>query len=123
MNTMIAYCGLMCDGCPIFWATREKDTVKKEKMRAAIAQLCIERYGLHYGLEYTAKDINDCDGCRTKGGRLFSGCKNCQVRMCAIQKEVENCAFCSNYACDKLKEVFATDPSAKTRLEVIRSTL
>ena len=119
----MAYCGLVCDGCPIYWATREKDSIKKEKMRAAIAQLCSERYGLNYGLRYTAKDITDCDGCRTKEGRLFSGCRNCQVRACATQRELENCAHCSEYACDKLKEVFTTDLSAKTRLGVVRSTL
>ena len=123
MNDMISYCGLMCDGCPIYWATREKDKAKKEKMRVAIAQLCVEQYGLGFGLEYTAKDITDCDGCRTKGGKLFSGSKNCQIRECAIQRELENCAYCSDFPCNKLKDIFATDPNAKTRLEVIRSTL
>ena len=120
---MLAYCGLMCDGCPIYWATREKSKEKKGKMRATIAQQCSEQYGLEYGLEYTLKDITDCDGCRTTGGRLFSGCKSCPIRECAVQKELESCAYCSEYACNKLKELFVTDPSAKTRLEVIRSIL
>lgn len=120
---MIAYCGLMCDGCPIYWATREKDKGKKGKMRAAIAQLCSEHYGFEYGLEYTSTDITDCDGCRTKGGRLFSGCRQCKIRKCAIQKGLKSCAYCSEYACDNLRKFFATDPSAKTRLEVIRSIL
>ena len=123
MYEMMAYCGLMCDGCPIYWATREKDTIKREKMRTAIAKLCSERYGLNYGVEYAAEDITDCEGCRTSGGRLFSGCKNCQVRACAIEKEVDNCAYCNEYACDKLNEIFATDPTAKTRLGVIRNIL
>jgi len=66
------------------------------------------------------EDITDCDGCRTEGGRLFSGCKKYQIRKCARQEGFENCAYCS--ACEKLKEFFVTDPNAKARLDVIRSS-
>jgi len=100
-------------------ATREKIEEKKEKMRAEIARLCNE----HYGLEFKQEDITDCDGCRTEGGRLFSGCAKCPVRNCGRQKGLENCAYCNAYACDKLKEHFVTDPDARIRLDLIKRSI
>ena len=117
MNEMIAYCGLTCHSCPILLATREKNEEKRNKMRTEIARICKEQYGM----EYKPEDITDCDGCKTEGGRLFSGCKKCDIRKCARQKNVENCAHCSEYACETLEKFFTMDPDAKARLDVIRS--
>ena len=119
MEEILAYCGLTCHGCPIYLTTREENGEKKEKMRAEIARICKEQYGV----EYKPEDITDCDGCRTEGGRLFSGSKKCQIRKCASQKGVENCAHCNEYACEKLKEFFATEPDARERLDEIRNGL
>jgi hypothetical protein len=117
IEKVISYCGLICQGCPIYCATREQNKQKKEKMRAAIARMCKE----HYGQECKPEDINDCDGCKATTGRLF--CTNCEIRKCAIEKALENCAHCSEYACDRLKEFFVKDQEAKTRLDFIRSSL
>jgi len=119
MDPKIAYCGLTCEGCPIFWATCETDPIKKEKMRAAIARFCNELYQLNLA----PTDISDCVGCLTESGPLFSGCEKCLIRKCARQKRVPNCAYCDEYACDKLIRFFKTDPAARTRLEVIRTCL
>ncbi len=120
MNEMIAYCGIACQKrCPIYLATREKNKEKRKKMRMEVVRLCKEQYGLEYKLE----DITDCDGCLTEKGRLFPTCKNCPIKKCARQKRLENCAYCSEYACEKLEKFFVTDPSAKRQLEKIRSRL
>jgi hypothetical protein len=119
MPEIIGYCGLNCCTCPIYVATREKNDEKRRRMRAEIA-VQIKK---HYGVEYQPEDITDCDGCRSENDRLFAGSKNCRIRKCARPKRIENCAHCSEYACDKLKEFFVKDPEAKTRLDVIRSTL
>jgi hypothetical protein len=66
------------------------------------------------------EDITDCDGCRTEGGRLFSACKSCLIRNCAKQKELENCAYCSEYVCERLEAFFTTESTAKTRLDAVR---
>ena len=116
---MIAYCGLRCDTCSILLATRETDDEKRNKMRAEIARICKE----HYGTELKLEDLTDCDGCKTEGGRLFSGCYKCQIRNCARKKGVENCAHCDEYVCEKLKEFFVKDTETKGRLEEIRSKL
>ena len=117
MNPLISYCGLACDTCPIYIVTREEDPEVRLTKRAEIARQCRE----HYGLNYETKDITDCDGCRSKGGRLFSGCIGCEIRNCAVQKSIETCAECEQYPCPTLQAFFIKDPSARIRLEEIRS--
>jgi hypothetical protein len=119
MDLMIGYCGLTCQACPIYWATKEENKEKREKMRAEISRLCNE----HYGTDFKAEDITDCDGCKAESNRLFLGCTKCEIRICARQKELENCAHCSDYACEKLKEFFQKESYAKVWLDVIKSTL
>ena len=116
MSEIIAYCGLMCHTCPIYLSTREKNDEKKHKMRIEIAQE-IKKI---YGQDCKAEDVTDCDGCKTESGRLYSGCRQCEIRKCASQKNIENCAHCSEYACDRLDKLFNTEPQAKERLDEIR---
>jgi len=56
-------------------------------------------------------------------GRLFSGSTKCEIRKCAKAKGIENCAHCSEYACEKLEKFFATGPEAKAQLDMIRSRI
>ena len=119
MNEIIAYCGLTCHNCQIYLATREKDQEKRKKMRVEIARMIKKQYGT----EYKPDDISDCDGCKTEGGRLFSGSKDCHIRKCAGEKGIENCAHCSEYPCGELEKVFAKEPEIKKRLEELRSKL
>jgi hypothetical protein len=119
MNGIMAYCGLLCQTCPIYLATRKKNREEQARMRAEIAQLCKEQYSMNY----VPEDITDCDGCRTEEGRLFSACKNCSIRGCAKQKGLENCVYCSEYACERLEAFFVTESAAKTRLDAMRSNI
>jgi hypothetical protein len=119
---MTAYCGLNCSTCRIYLATREKDPEKQREMRKKIAHYMRE----HFDPKTRVEDITDCDGCTVNGGRLFSGCQKCEVRKCAGQKGLKNCAYCSEYACEKLKKIFESEdevPSAKSRLDEIRKSL
>ena len=116
MEPMIAYCGLRCDSCPIHLATLEQDKSRQQTMRKSIAEQCSKNY--HMNLD--PEEVTDCDGCRANTGKLFSGCLNCEIRKCAIERKIESCAYCFDYACELLKKHFSLDPSAKTRLEKIR---
>ena len=116
---MLAYCGLTCHKCPIYLATREQDSKKKRPMRAGIAQKINELYKE----KKRGEDVTDCDGCLMEAGGLFSGCRKCEIRKCARGKVIENCAYCSDYACEKLKNFFATEADAKVRLDMIRNEL
>lgn len=116
METIIACCGLRCDSCPIHLATLEPDQTSKQKMRESIAEQCTALYGMNI----RPGDVTDCDGCRANTGRLFSGCLTCEIRKCAGMKPIENCAYCSDYACGRLTEFFSAAPEAQIQLEKIR---
>ena len=76
-----------------------------------------------YNISLTAGDINHCDGCMSDTGRLFSGCINCTIRECNKSKGLENCGYCDKYPCEKLDEIFKSDPAAKTRLDFIHAVI
>ena len=119
MQIMVAYCGLQCRTCPIHVATREKNPSKQQTMRVEIARVCREQYGM----DVAAQDITDCDGCRSLTGKLFSGCAQCEIRKCARERQLTSCAFCVDYACERLLKHFETDPGARARLETMRSVV
>jgi hypothetical protein len=113
---MIAYCGLKCDSCPIYLATSEPDESLRNAIRESVAEQCNKQYGMNL----LAADVTDCDGCRSDTGRLFSGCRACEIRECASLKNIENCACCSYYICDRLKAFFQNEPDAQRRLDEFR---
>jgi len=119
MNETISYCGLICKSCTIYLASREPDKFKKQEMISNVIGLCKE----HYGIDYNYDDINDCDGCKSVSGKIFFGCSNCKIRKCAIEKGIDNCAYCSEYACNDLLELFKTDSYSKARLDGIRKNI
>ena len=116
METSIAFCGLNCDTCPVHLATLEQDKSRQQKMRESIAEKC---YSV-YGLVLKPEDISDCDGCRSDTGIIFPGCLSCEIKKCAVEKNISSCAFCFYYVCPKLQEHFLLDPDAQIRLEEIR---
>lgn len=115
---MLGYCGLKCDNCPIFLATVETDKSKKQSMRESIAKVFFE----NYNIKMLPEEISDCDGCCTTSDCIFPGCYKCKVRICAKSKNLESCAYCENYICTKLNELFILEPDTKNRLEEIRNT-
>jgi hypothetical protein len=119
MDEMIAYCGLSCRTCPIYLASIELNEKKKNDLKVSIIHECKE----YYGIEYNIWDINDCDGCKSDSGRIFSGCSKCNVRICAVEKGITNCGYCEDYTCEKLRELYKVAPEAKTNLDIIHKNL
>ena len=113
---MIACCGLSCSTCPIHLATLEQDESRRLSMRLAIAKICSEQYGTNL----SANDISDCDGCMSNTGRLFNSCRKCEIRNCALERNLQSCAFCDDYACDRLQKLFKSEPNTKLRLDGLR---
>jgi hypothetical protein len=116
---MIAYCGLACQTCPIYLATKLENKEEQARMRSEIVEQCKG----HYRRDYRLEEITDCDGCQTEGGRLFSGCKDCCIRKCARGKKLKSCAYCTDYACEDLMALYKMDPTAKTRLDEMRKSI
>ncbi len=111
MHKMIAFCGLSCTDCPTLQATQKND----DKERKRIAEL----WSKQYGGDFKPEDIN-CVGCLSRNGRLFKYCNVCEIRKCGLEKHVKNCAYCSDYICEKLDKFFKRAPNAKATIEEIR---
>ncbi len=116
MNNLIGYCGLNCSKCEAYIATQSNDS-------KAIEQVA-EKWRKQYNSETITAESVMCDGC-TKNGRKSSYCGSmCKVRLCAIQKAVQNCAYCSDYdSCKELQAFFAfpSAAEAKATLDSIRN--
>lgn len=120
LDPHIAYCGLDCSSCDVYRATAFDD----DDLRQAYSAKVFEQFKI----EVEPASVN-CHGCRD--ARPKSGyCAWCQVRTCAIDRGYENCAYCPDYACDKLDKVHAAMinvgkavdgvASARINLEAIR---
>ncbi len=113
MEKMIAFCGLNCRECPAFIATQKDDDEARKKISKEWAN---EEFGIE------PADV-DCDGCLVTDGKLMSFCDVCDVRICALDKEVENCGHCTEYPCGKLDKIFKMAPDAKITLDEIERNL
>jgi hypothetical protein len=114
MDEMIGYCGINCTKCPAFEATQKND----DDARARVAQ----EWSQHFGADLKAEDIN-CEGCLTDTDRIFNYCRVCDIRSCAGERELVNCAYCGDYGCEKLTKIHDMVPDAKNKLEEIRQAL
>lgn len=104
---MIAYCGLDCLSCRAYIATKENNL---EKLKETA-----EFWSVGESEKYRPEDIR-CDGCFSD--RLHKFCYECPVRMSGREHDVENCAACGGYPCDKLEKLwrsFATVSSSKAK--------
>ena len=112
MEKMTAMCGLNCSGCPAFLATLHDSDEERRKTA--------EEWSKSYGHDIKAEDIN-CFGCLSVGKQLLAYCGQCEIRKCGMEKKVKNCAFCPDYACERLTKFFEVAPEAKKNLEKERN--
>ena len=89
MEPIIAKCGRRCDLCPAYETNITSDA-DKQRMSDAWKKYC--------GFDVPPDVIKSCSGCLAGGGD-----ETCTVRPCAIEKNLDNCAHCEQFACDKLK--------------------
>jgi len=120
-NTTIGFCGLNCEECSVFIATKNNDNELRQKTAKEWSGLYSE-YLENKNL--MPEDIN-CQGCHSRRD-IFFGCKNCVIRDCCKEKQLKTCADCSDYeSCDKLNGFFSVPEhkSAKDNLEKIRKNV
>ena len=108
---MIAYCGLDCSACPAYIVSVKEDMSLRERTARQWSEI--------YGADIEPDDIF-CTGCASAAGRKFGHCLECGIRLCAKEKGVENCAFCDEYACEKLASFLEYVPEAKETLDRLR---
>ncbi|MCK4654204.1 MAG: DUF3795 domain-containing protein [Candidatus Cloacimonetes bacterium] len=111
MEKMIACCGLICTECNAFLATLNNDAELRKKTAKEWSKM--------HKAALKPDDIF-CDGCLTTTGRIFRYCKVCPIRKCCREKNISNCAYCSDYPCEKITEFFGFVPAAKKVLDEVR---
>jgi len=114
MEKMIGYCGIICSDCPVLIATQKDDDAERRRVA--------EIFTKQYGKKYKPEDIN-CDGCISDSPRIFSYCNVCEMRKCGGEENVENCAHCPEYPCEKLSRLLSKYSKAKETLDEIKRGL
>ena len=115
MDKIIGYCGLNCAGCPAYIATQADDM-------AALERVAAEWRVAFNAPEMTADSIICDGGLASIGGRLAGYCGMCEIRACALERNLASCAFCDDYGCTKLEGFLAQAPEARATLEQLRAT-
>ncbi len=108
MKELIAFCGLDCERCEAFIATKNDDDVLREKVAKEWSEL--------NGVDITPEMIN-CQGCRTDGVKTVYCDSLCPIRKCASSKGYETCGSCSEMeTCGKVGPIISTNRIASDNL-------
>jgi len=111
---VVAYCGLICNDCDAYEATQAADMVALEKIT--------KETPARFEMEQTAADAM-CDGCLAITGHQIGYCLECSIRLCGIQRHVENCAHCDGYPCAKIEAFSKPGTRPRATLDALRASL
>ena len=105
---MIAFCGLDCEKCDAYIATKNNDQALREKTAKLWTKL--------NNVPISPEHIN-CDGCRADGKKTVFCESLCEVRQCALKKGVSTCSDCSEMdCCPIVGAIFANNSEARKNL-------
>ena len=93
MDPILTRCGYRCDLCLAYRPNVEKNPANQQKLS--------DGWFKYFGFRIPPESII-CDGCLAENPKLID--KACPVRPCVIERGLENCAQCEDYACDKLAQ-------------------
>ncbi|MFC2027657.1 DUF3795 domain-containing protein [Chloroflexota bacterium] len=113
MSAIMAFCGVRCDECDTYIATKSDDNTKKQEIA--------NRWSRQFNTEFKPEQMN-CVGCKSESGPLFFYCNMCQLKQCDQQKGVLTCAHCGDYGCENLEQFFKISPENKHILDELRKS-
>ena len=90
MKEILARSGYRCDLCPGYSGNIHS---------AEDRQQCSDGWFKYIGIRYAPEEIG-CRGCLDEEEPADP---NCPVRPCVKEKGLDNCAYCGDFPCDKLK--------------------
>ncbi len=102
-----SYCGLDCEVCDAFVATKNNDS----QLKAQVAQ----RWSKLYKKTINPEDVH-CRGCKSQGTQGIYCQSMCRIKPCCREKGIQTCAHCPEFPCGDLKEVFSFSKEAERRL-------
>ncbi len=91
-KTLAAVCGLYCEGCTLYIATKE-DPARLKGLA--------ERFQL-------SEETMKCYGCRSEKRGPY--CQTCKMFSCAVERGIDFCSECTQYPCDDLKQFQSERP-------------
>ncbi|MDR0456555.1 MAG: DUF3795 domain-containing protein [Treponema sp.] len=105
------YCGLYCENCAVKVKIGPASRTLYEEMKKAgfegIIHMMPEGDKFWTFLKGMAEN-GICTSCKEGGGN-----PGCAVRMCAKEKNIEMCALCESYPCEKFVKFFEGYPVLK----------
>ncbi len=109
MNKMIAYCGLDCEKCDAYLATKNDDQALREKTAKKWSEL---------NNAVILPEHIHCEGCRMDGIKTFYCDSLCPIRKCAVSKGYETCGGCTDLdTCPTVGMVISNNPAALDNLK------
>ena len=91
---ILSRCGYRCDLCLAY-----KDNIEKDDRRDQLS----DGWYRYFGILIPADEIY-CEGCMTSDSLEVDLIdRNCPVRPCVLDKDIENCSDCEDYICKKLE--------------------
>ncbi|MBQ9358410.1 MAG: DUF3795 domain-containing protein [Abditibacteriota bacterium] len=109
MKQLIGVCGLDCEKCDAYIATKNND----EELRKKTA----EKWSQMNGVEILSEYLH-CQGCRTEGVKTFYCESMCEIRKCARSKGFETCGECAEAeGCGTLGYIVSGNPDALKNLK------
>ena len=109
MKQMIAYCGLDCEKCDAYIATKNND----EALRIETAK----KWSEWNNVLIPPEQIN-CDGCRVDGVKTVYCDRLCPIRQCAMKEGFETCGDCAEMEkCEKVGAIIGNNPAALENLK------
>ena len=112
------YCGLSCELCAVkvkvFPAAK---TLYQEMVKTGFDSIVktVPDGNAFWGFLEVFKENWACTSCRDGSGN-----PECKIRICALEKSVEMCAFCNDYPCDKISSFDAHYPNLKNDNDLLR---
>ena len=108
----ISYCGLLCNDCPVYIATKNNDGEMKAKLAVDYS---------NENCKFEQANMN-CEGCFSIKNSDSKMCGACKIRNCAEVKNYQkNCGNCPDYPCDIIEEFCSADCESRARLDNIAS--
>ena len=108
MTKFIAYCGLNCEKCEAYIATKNDDNDLRVKVAKEWSEM--------NHADITPEMIN-CEGCRMDGVKFPYRDSMCEIRQCAMKKEYETCGSCQNVkSCEKVAMIIGNNEEAGRNL-------
>lgn len=97
MDPVLGRCGFRCDLCMAYRLNIEAHPENDSKLS--------DGWFKYFGFRIPLEKIN-CPGCLSNSAETLD--TGCLVRPCVNGRELDNCASCEDYTCDKLIERLVT---------------